>query len=89
MNGVTRLLELFLPGTDCVAVLFDSFLDAVLDVWRIIRVSGIVWCDWYDICLNQIVMPVKHVEFSITDERYRLLDGERILCDAPRRLLVD
>jgi hypothetical protein len=85
---VVGLIKLFLPDMNGVIVFFDPFLNAVLDVWWIVRIPGIVRGDWHDTCLNQIVVPRKHVKLGITDERYRLLDGERILHDAPRRLLV-
>lgn len=83
-----RLSELFLPETDCVAVLFDSFLNAVFDVKRIIRVPRIVGSNRHDHLLQQVVVLLQHVEFCITDHPAWGLDGERVTRDAHHNLLV-
>jgi hypothetical protein len=41
------------------AVFGDAVFDSVLDVFRVVSVSRIVWSDWHDPCGQQVVMPIE------------------------------
>ena len=71
---------------DIVAVFGDAVFDPVPDVFRVIGVSRVVRGDWHDPCGQQVVVPVERVVGAVTDRPSRLGDGERVTCDAYRRL---
>nr|WP_049995840.1 hypothetical protein [Halococcus sediminicola] len=55
---------------------------------RISSVALVIRGDRHDPLLQQAVVPVKHIEFRITQYPDRFLDGERVTGDAHRRLLI-
>jgi hypothetical protein len=69
------------------AVFFDAVFGPVLDIFRVISVSRIVRSDWHDPCGQQVVVPVENVVSAVAKHPRRFFDGERVTCDAHRRLL--
>ncbi len=69
-------------------MLFDTVFDPVLDVFRVVSVSRVVRSDWQDPCGQQVVVPVENFVGAVSKHPDRCGNGERVTCDAHRRLLV-
>lgn len=86
---VVRLSQHRLFQLHIVGVFLNSILDSVLDVKWIGGVSPVIRGHRHDAVFETVVVPSEHIKRRVAKEPDRLLDGARVLCGAPRRLLID